>query len=157
VANTVLLCTDGSELARESLASGLAVLRPATRTIVVTVIEDPDDTLVTGASGLAGGSMSPEAFGEVQKALQAEGESIVTDAAADLGNDGVETRVLHGHPGDALCTFATEVGASVIVMGSRGRGRIRRALLGSVSDFVVRNAPCPVLVTRDGSAPSDDR
>jgi nucleotide-binding universal stress UspA family protein len=32
-------------------------------------------------------------------------------------------------------------------MGSRGRGGIKRALLGSVSDFVVRNASCPVVIT----------
>jgi nucleotide-binding universal stress UspA family protein len=35
-----------------------------------------------------------------------------------------------------------------VVVGSRGRGGIRRALLGSVSDYVVRNAPCSVVVTR---------
>jgi nucleotide-binding universal stress UspA family protein len=33
-------------------------------------------------------------------------------------------------------------------MGSRGRGGIKRALLGSVSDHVVRNAPCPVVIAR---------
>jgi nucleotide-binding universal stress UspA family protein len=34
-------------------------------------------------------------------------------------------------------------------MGSRGRGRIRRALMGSVSDSVVRHAPCPVTIVRE--------
>jgi nucleotide-binding universal stress UspA family protein len=34
------------------------------------------------------------------------------------------------------------------VMGSRGHGRIRRALMGSVSDSVVRHAPCPVTIVR---------
>jgi nucleotide-binding universal stress UspA family protein len=35
------------------------------------------------------------------------------------------------------------------VMGSRGQGRIRRALLGSVSESVVRHAPCPVIIVRE--------
>jgi nucleotide-binding universal stress UspA family protein len=39
------------------------------------------------------------------------------------------------------------LGARAVVLGTRGRGGIARALLGSVSDYVVRNAPCPVVVT----------
>jgi nucleotide-binding universal stress UspA family protein len=41
------------------------------------------------------------------------------------------------------------VGAGLIVIGSRGRGGLRRALLGSVSDSVIRHAHCPVLVIRE--------
>jgi nucleotide-binding universal stress UspA family protein len=157
MATTILLCTDGSESARQTLPVGVEVLRRADRMIVVTVVEDPDEMLVSGASGFAGGSMSPEAFDELQQALQGDGERIVAAAAADLDVEGLETRVLHGHPGDAICTFATEVGSAAIVVGSRGRGGIRRALLGSVSDFVVRNAPCPVLIARDQLPAADDR
>jgi hypothetical protein len=62
VATTILLCTGGSEFARQILASGVAALRPAERTIVVTVVADPDEMLVSGASGFAGDSMPPEAF-----------------------------------------------------------------------------------------------
>jgi nucleotide-binding universal stress UspA family protein len=44
--------------------------------------------------------------------------------------------------------LAEELGADLIVMGSRGLGGVRRALMGSVSDSVVRHAHCPVLVVR---------
>jgi nucleotide-binding universal stress UspA family protein len=54
---------------------------------------------------------------------------------------------IEGDPGRALCDFASERGATVIVAGSRGRGGIKRAVLGSVSDHLVRNAPCPVLLS----------
>jgi nucleotide-binding universal stress UspA family protein len=37
----------------------------------------------------------------------------------------------------------------MIVMGSRGQGRIRRALMGSVSESVVRNAHCPTTIVRE--------
>jgi nucleotide-binding universal stress UspA family protein len=55
--------------------------------------------------------------------------------------------VLAGSPGPALCELATSLPASVIVIGTRGQGGLRRAVLGSVSDHVVRNSPCPVVVT----------
>jgi nucleotide-binding universal stress UspA family protein len=141
-----VLCTDGSELANRAIAAGLSLLRPGPRAVVVTVVELADPTLVTGA-GMAGGTMSPEQFDELEGRLASEGEAIVNEAAAELGSTDVEVRVLRGEPKSVLCEFAREIGADALVIGSRGRGGVKRALLGSVSDFVVRNAPCPVVVT----------
>jgi nucleotide-binding universal stress UspA family protein len=47
-----------------------------------------------------------------------------------------------------IVALAKELGADLIVMGSRGRRGIRRAIEGSVSDAVICHAPCPVLVVR---------
>ncbi len=44
---------------------------------------------------------------------------------------------------------AEEIGAGLIVMGGTGQGGIRRALLGSVSESVIKQAHCPVLVVRE--------
>jgi nucleotide-binding universal stress UspA family protein len=52
------------------------------------------------------------------------------------------------HPADSIVQVAEEIGADLVVMGSRGLGGIKRAFLGSVSDSVVRHAHCPVLVVR---------
>ncbi len=49
-------------------------------------------------------------------------------------------------PAEEIVALAEELEVSLIVVGSRDRGRIRRALGGSVSDWVVRHAHCPVLV-----------
>jgi nucleotide-binding universal stress UspA family protein len=53
-----------------------------------------------------------------------------------------------GGPAEEIVALAEEVGAGLIVMGSRGLRGVRRALMGSVSDSVVRHAHCPVLVVR---------
>ena len=47
-----------------------------------------------------------------------------------------------------IVALADELGVGLIVMGSRGLGGVRRALMGSVSDSVVRHAHCPVFVVR---------
>jgi nucleotide-binding universal stress UspA family protein len=53
-----------------------------------------------------------------------------------------------GKPEAEITALAEEIGAGLIVVGSRGLGGIRRTMLGSVSDSVVRHAHCPVLVVR---------
>jgi nucleotide-binding universal stress UspA family protein len=54
--------------------------------------------------------------------------------------------------------LAKKLGADLIVMGCRGRRGIRRAIGGSVSDAVIRNAPCPVLVVpSNGTAETPER
>jgi nucleotide-binding universal stress UspA family protein len=78
---------------------------------------------------------------------QAEARDTLERTRTALGLPDAETIALLGPPGPSLCDLAAELPASVIVIGTRGRGGIKRAVLGSVSDHVVRNAPCPVLTT----------
>jgi nucleotide-binding universal stress UspA family protein len=58
------------------------------------------------------------------------------------------TYLREGDPDVEIVAMGEEIGAGLIVMGSRGRGGVQRALMGSVSDAVVRHAHCPVLVIR---------
>jgi len=53
-----------------------------------------------------------------------------------------------GRTVQGILKTAREGGFDLIVMGARGVSKIRELLLGSVSDGVIRNAPCPVLVTK---------
>ena len=53
-----------------------------------------------------------------------------------------------GTAAEEVVSLAQEIGAGLVAMGSRGRGRIRRLAMGSVSDSVVRHAHCPVMVVR---------
>jgi nucleotide-binding universal stress UspA family protein len=149
VDQVVVLCVDGSEASIGAAATGLARLAPAARTFVVTVVDAGDPTLVTGVSGAAGGTMTPEQLVELEDLRTREGEVLLQEAAAALDLAEAERHVLMGHPGTELELFARDAGATVLVVGSRGRGGLKRALLGSVSDHLVRRAPCPVLVVRE--------
>ena len=69
-----------------------------------------------------------------------------------------DLRVLIGTPIDSIVTQATETGAGLIVMGTHGRTGLRRLLVGSVSEAVVRLAPVPVIVVHESwDAPADPR
>jgi nucleotide-binding universal stress UspA family protein len=78
-----------------------------------------------------------------RKLLDAEVEKI-----RSVGGAPVQARLAEGEAPQEIIGLAEEIGAGLIVVGSRGRGRIRRALMGSVSDSVVRHAHCPVMVVR---------
>jgi nucleotide-binding universal stress UspA family protein len=64
------------------------------------------------------------------------------------GTETVESHLLLGRPDAAIVWLAEELGAGLLVVGSRGLGGIRRVLIGSVSDSVVRHAHCSVMVIR---------
>ena len=64
------------------------------------------------------------------------------------GGTVAETHLRIGGVAEEIVHLAEELGAGLIVLGSRGHGGIRRALMGSVSDSVVRHAHCPVLIAR---------
>lgn len=145
--STILLCTDGSDAALHAIVSGMRQLAPHERILLVTVIGPADESLVTGGSGLASGVMSPEEFTQFEADRRGEAEALLVETARAAALGSVEMQVLVGDAGTAICDAAEAERADVIVMGSRGRGGLRRAVLGSVSDHVVRHAPCSVLVT----------
>jgi nucleotide-binding universal stress UspA family protein len=142
----VLVGTDGSELSVHAAATA-AALFPGAPLVVATVVEPTDPTLVTG-TGFAGGVMSPETMTEIAAEQRRVGEELVASTIRAAGLDGAQIRLLEGDAGHALCMLAADLPASVLVVGTHGRGAVARALLGSVSTYVVRHAPCPVLVTR---------
>jgi nucleotide-binding universal stress UspA family protein/RimJ/RimL family protein N-acetyltransferase len=84
--------------------------------------------------------------GALERSLRATVAEMVDSLhVAGLAADKV---VLRGRPGSRIVEQAAEFGADLIVLGSRGMGRIQSMLLGSVSAEVVDHAPCPVLVAR---------
>jgi nucleotide-binding universal stress UspA family protein len=151
---TVIVATDGSDLAIHAAVAGLALVKPADRVLVVAVADVVDPSLAEDATGHASSSMTHEEVEANHREVKAQGHAAVEATAAALGNvepalDRLELRVIDGEPGAALCDLAAEVGASAVIVGSRGRGGLKRAFLGSVSDYVVRHAPCSVIVSRD--------
>jgi nucleotide-binding universal stress UspA family protein len=71
------------------------------------------------------------------------------NAGQGRGVEVAETHLVKGRPDREAVHLSEELGAGLIVMGSRGLGGVRRALMGSVSDSVVRHAHCPVLIVRE--------
>ncbi|GEJ59240.1 universal stress protein [Anaeromyxobacter diazotrophicus] len=66
----------------------------------------------------------------------------------------VAGRMLEGHPAETILRFASEGSSELIVIGTHGRGGLKRLVLGSVAEHVVHRADCPVLVSRHFHRPT---
>lgn len=90
---------------------------------------------------------------EARDALRAEGHQVLAAARAEVDRraPGVEVHEVFGFddPRELLITLSRE--AALVVVGSRGRGKLRGLLLGSVGTALVRHAHCPVVVHRPGN------
>lgn len=95
----------------------------------------------------------PERHGYLTRydTIHAEARRLLDEQVEQLRAGGVQIAQAHlqmGYPDREIVAIAEELGAGLVVVGSRGLGGMRRALVGSVSDSVVRHAHGPVLVVR---------
>jgi nucleotide-binding universal stress UspA family protein len=151
VALQILVGTDGSEDAVAAARRGLELLTPDATVHLVCVAEVAASMDAGVAPGFAAGVEMPKEFDPARARAIDDATAALERTVSALGGVAVETYVDGGDPGLVLCERAKALSAGVMIVGSRGRGAIRRALLGSVSTYLLQNAPCPVLVVRAGS------
>jgi nucleotide-binding universal stress UspA family protein len=152
MAPLILIGTDGSDDAVAAARQAVAVLAADSTIHLVCVADTPSVVGAGMESGFAGGIATPQEVDLAWAGALGDADAALERTADALGDRAVEVSVEQGDPGVVLCARAQDLGADVVVVGSRGRGALKRALLGSVSSYVVHNAPCAVLVLREGSA-----
>lgn len=91
--------------------------------------------------------ITPTEIDEIRSQYQQQLEAI----ASRITEIPVDTNVLLGDPGRMIVGLAEDLSADLIVMGTHGRGGVSRLLLGSVAEYVLRHAPCPVLTIKPGT------
>ena len=151
----ILLATDGSgeaELATRT-AVDLAQMSDSALHVVHVLDAAPSPALLYPAAADPEGLEYPDPVLQQDLERRAEqlGRQILDAQAEGVRSAGGTVAGTHLAMGDApreIVHLAEDLDAGLIVMGSRGRGGIRRALMGSVSDAVVRHAHCPVLIVR---------
>ena len=94
--------------------------------------------------------MAPTDVSKVAEATRKAGAAILADGEEKVKAEGIEVETLlkEGHSVQEIVKTAKEGSFDLIVIGARGISKIREIILGSVSDGVVHNAPCPVLVVK---------
>jgi nucleotide-binding universal stress UspA family protein len=132
----ILLAVDGSQHARKAVPATIELARAGQGTVHVLHVRE----LAYAPAAVAGDSRE-------------EAAQLVAGVVTELKQAGVtaegSARSATGGPAGAILEQARDLGAGMIVLGSRGLSPLSGLLLGSVAHKVIQLAPCPVLVIRD--------
>jgi nucleotide-binding universal stress UspA family protein len=142
---TIVVGYDGSEMAGLALEAAARLAEEDSVVHVVTAAQPFDDRTQRQLAAV------PEEF-RINIDPYAHAEALLEEAAARLGSAGIstETHLALGDPAGAILDTAAKTDADLIVVGSRGLGKVSRFLRGSVSSKVMTHAPHSVLVVHDG-------
>jgi nucleotide-binding universal stress UspA family protein len=142
---------DGSEQARHAAS---AALRLADRLGARLTLVHVTPTRSAAPVDRFPFAVDPGAFRRSTELAFSEAESAFNALSSDIAAANVEREVRLGEPAVVLAEAAADCDAELIVVGSRGRGAWRSAVLGSVSSDVTRLAPCPVMIVPERAADS---
>ena len=144
----IVVGVEGSGYARAALIWALEEAHH--RGAVIEVVTCYSPTYVPAAPDL--GYVPLDSFDLAAEVEKMQGEVIESAIeASDFGNEVEVRRVLQkGRPADTLMTAAE--GASMLVVGNRGRGGFAGLRLGSVSQAIAHHSPCPLVIVRTGLA-----
>ena len=144
--NTILHPTDFSEHAAYALKFAQSLAKDhGAKVILLSVAQ----TIVAYGSELGPVVMETDAYFEAcRKQLE---EVAATVTAVEF-----ESRLEKGSPGPEILRVAEELNVDLIVMGTHGRSGLRRLLVGSVTEEIIRNAKCPVVTVKSQMTLRDD-
>ena len=146
--HNILVAVDGSAHADRALteAIDLAHASNARLTIMTAAGEPRTGAMVALASGAAA-ALGPALLGEAERILRAAADRVPDDISV--------TTILTEQPiRKAILKRIEEGHHDVVVLGSRGRGTVRSAVLGSVSHHILHHSPVPVLIVHEDAPPT---
>jgi nucleotide-binding universal stress UspA family protein len=140
MSHSILVAVDGSPDAEQALtqAIDLASCEHA-RLTLFSAVQTPPAITYNGMGG--------DVVTRLVRETEQEAQALLRDAVQRVPEDVSVTSVLSAEPVRTALVHQIETGEhDLVVMGSRGRGALRSALLGSVSHYVLHHSPVPVLI-----------
>jgi nucleotide-binding universal stress UspA family protein len=150
VFRNILVAVDGSAHADRALSEAIDIARGSrAKLTIITAVGEPRTGMTMALAAGAAAGLGP--------ALMREADHILRTAADRVPDDISVTTILTEKPiRSAILKRIREGNHDLVVMGSRGRGAVRSAVLGSVSHHVLHHSPVPVLIVHADPEPDPD-
>lgn len=138
--NKILLPTDGSEHSKKALNYTIEFALKFNADVVLVYVYD----LPGEALGLTSGNQ------DIENSLRLYGDDLLKEYKNILESKDIKTRtlLLKGDTGEAISEISVDENCDIVIMGIRGLSTFKSLILGSASDYVLRNAKCPVLLIK---------
>lgn len=150
---TVIVPLDGSEFAEQALAPATAIGEMFGADYVLFRAVPP--RLIVGSPYMAHAVHVEKELLEIERAAAKRDLEVVSDRLAESGYRSTVTLSEQAEPVDALLRLANGEQDAMVVMTTHGRGGLRRAILGSTADKVIRGARRPILLVRPEQTEQD--
>ncbi|MFC1998268.1 universal stress protein [Chloroflexota bacterium] len=141
----ILVCLDGSELAEQILPYVTEQAKKfKSKVILLQAIAKPS-SVISGTGPVTGPALQDQIKAEDDKATK-----YLLRIASTLQSEeiNVEYTTVKGTPGHAIVEYARENEANLIAISTHGHSGIKRAILGSIADYVIRESHLPMLVIK---------
>jgi len=150
---SVLIATDGSDGANEAIRFLLSLPLPPAKKVRVRLLSAVEPTPYPASAPKMIRAQLKGMIAQLERERRAEVEKVLDRAAREL--KAKVTRLTRsmptGHPAREIVAAAASFDADLVVVGARGLGGMKRLLLGSVSERVLHDARCPVLIVKGTS------
>ncbi|WP_224546581.1 universal stress protein [Mesorhizobium sp. CA16] len=146
---TILIATDGSELAQKGVAHGLELAVGLGAAVAFVTVSEPFPTLAWG--GAMAGYVAADELSNYEESARKYASEVLDKCKAEAEAKGVASKGVHVEnkaPAEAILEVAGAEGSDLIVMASHGRRGLGRLMLGSQTAEVVSLTRIPVLVVR---------
>jgi nucleotide-binding universal stress UspA family protein len=147
---TILVATDFSEHAQRAFERACDLAGQVGAQINLLHVQTESALRTAIKEGLIDGASTDEELHDAVEQLIAQRFS-QTICAVDRSQIAIEHASRRGEPAAVIAAYAQEIDADLVVVGRRGAGLIdemRTAVIGSVTESVIRKSPCPVMVVR---------
>lgn len=142
---SILIATDGSELAGKAVNAGLQLAKELKSKVSAVTVTEPWTAYVTGEAAIA---FPLDEYEKSVAEIAARALAEVDSVAKKVGVDCKGIHVKDQYPADGILETAKSLGCDLIVMSSHGRRGLGRLLLGSAAVSVLTHSSIPVLICR---------